>query len=111
MAEKKYKTFWSFYPYYLTEHKNPVSRRLHFIGTALIIICLIAGIITGRWIWFIIIPLCGYGFAWVGHFIFEKSLPRRKANQNLLRCYYRLGELLFSDNDGENAPVNFTEAI
>lgn len=73
--EKKYKTFWDFYPFYLTEHKNPVSRSLHFIGTFLVLACLIAGIITGRWVLFVIIPLCGYGFAWVGHFFFEKNKP------------------------------------
>ncbi len=73
--EKKYKTFWNFYPFYLTEHKNTVSRSLHFIGTFLVIACLIAGIITGKWFLFVIIPLCGYGFAWVGHFFFEKNKP------------------------------------
>lgn len=73
--EKKYKTFWDFYPFYLTEHKNTVSRSLHFIGTFLVIACLVAGIITGKWFLFVIIPLCGYGFAWVGHFFFEKNKP------------------------------------
>ena len=75
MAEKKYKTFWSFYPYYLTEHKNATSRSLHFIGTLLLIACLIAGIITGRWILLVLIPVVGYGFAWFGHFFFEKNKP------------------------------------
>ena len=75
MDEKKYTSFRTFYPYYLTEHRNPVSRKLHFIGTALVILCLIAGIITGRWVLLIIIPLCGYGFAWFGHFFFEKNKP------------------------------------
>lgn len=73
--EKKYHSFWSFYPYYLTEHKNPVSRALHFTGTLLIFICIFLGIITGKWLWFIIIPVCGYGFAWLGHFFFEKNKP------------------------------------
>ena len=75
MDNKRYTSFSSFYPYYLTEHKNPTSRTLHFIGTMLVIICLVAGIITGRWILFIIIPLCGYGFAWFGHYFFEKNKP------------------------------------
>ena len=70
---RKYKSFWSFYPYYLTEHKKAVTRTLHFTGTLLLIACLIAGIITGRWILFILIPFIGYGFAWVGHFFFEKN--------------------------------------
>ena len=68
MTEKKYKTFWEFYPYYLTEHSLPVNRTLHFIGTGLVIGLLIAGIVTGRGLFFILIPIAGYGFAWCGHF-------------------------------------------
>ncbi len=75
MTEKKYKTFWSFYPYYLTEHKNATSRSLHFIGTFLLLACLVVGIITGRWILLVLIPVVGYGFAWFGHFFFEKNKP------------------------------------
>lgn len=33
------------------------------------------GFISGETFWFVIIPLCGYGFAWVGHFFFEKNKP------------------------------------
>lgn len=75
MATKVYTSFKDFYPYYLTEHKNATSRALHFIGTLLIFVCVIIGIITGKALWFIIIPLCGYGFAWVGHYFFEKNKP------------------------------------
>lgn len=75
MPEKKYTSFWGFYPFYLTEHKNTVSRTLHFIGTALLLGCLVAGIITGKWFWFVLIPVVGYGFAWFGHFFFEKNKP------------------------------------
>ncbi|MEP6616865.1 MAG: DUF962 domain-containing protein [Ginsengibacter sp.] len=75
MLEKKYKTFWSFYPFYLSEHKNITSRNLHFIGTCLIFACIIVGAITGRWFWLIFIPVVGYGFAWFGHFFFEKNKP------------------------------------
>ena len=73
--EKKYKTFRSFYPYYLTEHADMRNRMLHFCGTALLIIFLAAGIITGKLWLFIAIPLTGYGFAWVGHFFLEKNRP------------------------------------
>lgn len=34
--EKKYQTFRSLYPYYLTEHQNNMSRSLHFIVTAFV---------------------------------------------------------------------------
>ncbi len=74
-AEKKYKTFWSFYHYYLTEHGDVKNRTLHFIGTGLVIACLITGIILRNWWLIAVIPVCGYGFAWVGHFFIEKNKP------------------------------------
>ncbi len=73
--EKKYKSFQEFYPYYLTEHVNKTSRMLHFIGTSLVFLCLFAGIVFQSWNWIIAIPFAGYGFAWVGHFFFEKNKP------------------------------------
>jgi hypothetical protein len=73
--EKKYKTLKDFYPYYLEEHQNSTCRKLHFLGTGLIFLILIAGIATGNYTWLISIPFVGYGFAWVGHFFFEKNKP------------------------------------
>lgn len=32
---KEYKSFDEFYPFYLSQHQNIMSQRLHFIGTAL----------------------------------------------------------------------------
>ena len=73
--EKQYKSLAEFYPFYLSEHRNTTSRRLHFIGTALFLTLLFYIIFTGKWSSFWIIPLVGYGFAWVGHFFFEKNKP------------------------------------
>jgi hypothetical protein len=73
--EKKYKTFWSFYPYYLTEHADGKNRILHFTGTLLLIFALVAGLITGKWFFFALVPVLGYGFAWVGHYFIEKNKP------------------------------------
>ena|SRR5205085_996119 len=72
---KTYKTFKSFYQFYLTEHGDVRNRTLHFLGTAILLICFVAGIITGKWWLFILIPVVGYGFAWVGHFFIEKNKP------------------------------------
>ncbi len=73
--EKKYKTLQQFYPYYLEEHQNSTCRILHFIGTGLVLLILLAALISGNYIWLVSIPLVGYGFAWVGHFFFEKNKP------------------------------------
>ncbi len=65
----------SFYPYYLSEHQNLTCRRLHFVGSSLVLGCIAALILTGQWFWLPAALLCGYGFAWVGHFVFEKNKP------------------------------------
>lgn len=64
-----------FYPFYLTEHSNTTSRILHFIGTALLFVLMFLGIYLGNYRYFVALPLVGYGFAWVGHFFFEKNKP------------------------------------
>lgn len=74
-AEKKYKSFWSFYPYYLTEHSDLTNRTLHFVGTALLLVILIVAIAIQKWWLLALIPVVGYGFAWVGHFFIEKNKP------------------------------------
>ena len=73
--EKPYRSFREFYPDYLAEHRDPTCRRLHFAGTALVILVAVAAIYTGRWVWLFAIPVVGYGFAWVGHFAFERNRP------------------------------------
>ena len=64
-----------FYPYYLSEHANTTCRRLHFVGTSLVIGCLLMWIRSGDAWWGLGALFCGYGFAWVGHFFFEKNKP------------------------------------
>jgi hypothetical protein len=72
---QRYASFADFYPYYLREHRDPTCRRLHVIGSALVLVCLAAAIAL-REPWLLIgLPIIGYGFAWVGHFVFEKNRP------------------------------------
>jgi hypothetical protein len=68
-------TFRDFYPYYLSEHRNPTCRKLHFVGSSLALGLLLAAIVTPFWWLALLIPIAGYGFAWVGHFAFEKNRP------------------------------------
>jgi len=68
-------SFSEFYPFYLAEHGNRVCRRLHFIGSSLVIAVVVLALATGqlRWLW--LAPVAGYGFAWIGHYRFEKNRP------------------------------------
>ncbi|KUM52991.1 DUF962 domain-containing protein [Rheinheimera sp. EpRS3] len=71
----KFSSFAEFYPYYLSEHQNPVCRALHYIGSTLVIIVLLYVLFTQQWIWLWLLPVIGYGFAWLGHFLFEHNKP------------------------------------
>lgn len=73
--EKEYTSFKEFYPYYLSEHSDPTCRRFHFVGSALVLITLGYILLTGTWLWLLALPVLGYGFAWIGHFFFEKNRP------------------------------------
>ncbi len=73
--EKKYQSLKEFYPYYLSEHQNPTSRLLHFVGTGLVLVVLVLAIALENYSLLAGIPVLGYGFAWVGHFFFEKNKP------------------------------------
>lgn len=64
-----------FYPFYFSEHRNPVSRVLHFTGTGLIALWIVLALVTGNEWWLVLVPIGGYAFAWVGHFFFERNKP------------------------------------
>jgi hypothetical protein len=72
---ERYPSFATFYAFYLTEHRNPTCRRLHFAGTFLVILALLAIVGTRSWPLLWVLPVIGYGFAWAGHFFFEKNRP------------------------------------
>lgn len=72
---KRFNSFAEFYPYYLSEHSNSTCRRMHFIGTTLVIFILALTIGRGAWMLLWALPVAGYSFAWVGHFFFERNRP------------------------------------
>ena len=73
--DPSFRTFGDFYPFYLSEHANRTSRRLHFTGPSLGAGLVLAALATGRW-WLLPVALVqGYAFAWVGHFCFERNRP------------------------------------
>ncbi|WP_101758786.1 DUF962 domain-containing protein [Oceanicoccus sp. KOV_DT_Chl] len=72
----EFATFSEFYDFYLTQHSHPVCRYLHYLGSTLTLIALLFIVISGlSLLWLLVLPLIGYGCAWVGHFGFEKNRP------------------------------------
>ena len=74
-TDKNFSSFSEFYPYYLSEHANLTCRRLHFVGSTLVLLVLAYAFATQNWLWLWLLPIIGYGFAWIGHFFFEKNRP------------------------------------
>ncbi len=92
---ESFKSFREFYPYYLSEHSDIWCRRLHFIGSWLVLVALGLAVTYSAW-WLVAMPLFGYGFAWVGHFFFEKNRPATFKNPvySLLGDWVMFGDIL-----------------
>ncbi|TVK91122.1 hypothetical protein AYJ01_19955 [Shewanella algae] len=80
--EQKYKSFAEFYPFYLSQHSDPVCRGLHYLGSTLVLLILLCSLLSGQFVWLLALgswllalPVVGYGFAWIGHFGFEHNKP------------------------------------
>jgi hypothetical protein len=74
-SAREFATFRDFYPFYLSEHANRTSRRLHVIGTSLALLLFVSALVNGIW-WLLPLSLMpGYALAWIGHFFFEHNRP------------------------------------
>jgi hypothetical protein len=71
----EYASFREFYSAYLAEHSRPQTRRLHFFGTLLVLGLLVMAVWMRDWRWLLAAPVAGYGFAWLGHLLFERNRP------------------------------------
>ena len=72
----RFDNFAEVYPFYLAEHSDRTCRRLHFVGSSLVLGLLLALLIGALpLLWALALPVVGYGFAWVGHFFFEHNRP------------------------------------
>ncbi len=75
MTASRIRPFARFYPYYLGEHRHPVCRGLHDFGSWVVLLIVLAAIALRRPVLLAGAPIAGCGFAWVGHFFFEKNRP------------------------------------
>ena len=69
------KNYNEFYRFYLTEHRNINSRRLHAVGSSLGIYFWAKAIRQRKAKYLAYGLLSGYACAWVGHFFFEHNKP------------------------------------
>ena len=71
----RHASFAEFYPFYLSEHSQRATRRLHFAGSSLGLICLVMLVLSGNLWWLVAALVCGYSLAWFAHFAIEKNRP------------------------------------
>ncbi len=69
------KNYHEFYRFYLTEHRDITSRRLHAVGSSVGIYFFSKAIRQRKAKYIAYGLVSGYACAWVGHFIFEKNKP------------------------------------
>jgi len=72
---KRYNSFKSFYPFYLSQHQNKTCRLLHYVGSGMALCWIIMAIIEVEALYLVLALVNGYLCAWVGHLFFEKNKP------------------------------------
>jgi hypothetical protein len=74
MSANPIRSYEEFWPFYVSQHLDETNRRLHFLGTLAALVCAALAVLNSSW-FFLAVPICGYAFAWIGHFVFEKNRP------------------------------------
>ena len=75
ISEPKFNSFKEFYPFYLSEHSKSITKLLHLLGSIGVIIIIFFSFYNNNFKLLYYTPFFGYGFAWTGHFFFEKNKP------------------------------------
>ena len=73
--EKQYETLAEFWPFYVGEHRQPLTRWLHFVGTTTLFIWLLVAVIRRQARWLPVAVISPYAYAWASHFFVEKNKP------------------------------------
>ena len=68
-------TYAEFWPRYLAAHRDPRTKALHFVGTGVGMLLLVAAALTRDWRPLVAAPIVGYACAWTGHVVFEGNKP------------------------------------
>ena len=73
--DTRFASFAEFYPFYLEEHSDARCRAMHYVGSTCVLVLLGYAAVTANPLLLLLLPVIGYGFAWVGHFAFEHNKP------------------------------------
>ncbi|MBB4284512.1 DUF962 domain-containing protein [Roseospira goensis] len=73
--DRTFDSFEAFWPFYLSQHARPGTRRLHLIGTAVAVYFLARALIALEPVSLGLAVVAGYGFAWLGHAAVERNRP------------------------------------
>ena len=97
------KTFAEFWPFYVCEHSQSLTRRLHFVGTTLVVGVALFALGLGKVWLLLLLPICGYSFAWASHFFVEKNRPAtfRYPFYSLLADFVMYKKMWFGQMDEE----------
>ncbi|KAL1830316.1 hypothetical protein DCAR_0209758 [Daucus carota subsp. sativus] len=63
-----------FWPYFISQHSKPATRKWHFAGTLASLLCLIYSVMF-NWRYLFCVPVVAYGIAWYSHFFVEGNVP------------------------------------
>ena len=74
-AAERSPNFEEFWPFYVGEHRRPLCRALHYLGTGLAVLLILYSTLSLNPAWIPAILGVGYGPAWVAHFFVEHNKP------------------------------------
>ncbi len=66
-------SFEEFWPYYVSQHRDPRTRWMHFAGLTMAMGCVAISPMAPAAL--LAAPVVGYGMSWIGHFAFEHNIP------------------------------------
>jgi hypothetical protein len=77
MIENKdrFESYAAFWPFYLSQHSKRAARLIHVWGTLFALLAIAKAVISFSFVWLLLAPVIGYGFAWLAHAFIEKNRP------------------------------------
>lgn len=75
VKQQRYQRFEEFWPYYVAEHSQPLTRKLHFWGTNNLFFWLALALIRRSLKLAFFAVVSSYAYAWIGHFVVERNRP------------------------------------